>query len=88
MKMACRRDPDAAPTFLLQADRLLARDLTKGVHAHLHVGQLDAGAVARDADADGVVDDALHADEDALEGHGGSRWRGAAGVACAPPTLG
>ena len=54
------------PTFLLQADRLLAGDLAEGVHAHLHVGQLDAGPVARDADAHGVVDDALHADEDAF----------------------
>ena len=35
-------------------------DLAEGVHTHLHVGQLDAGAVARDADADRVVDDALH----------------------------
>ena len=69
MKMACRRIGTPRRTLLLQADRLLARDLAERVHAHLHVGQLDAGAVARDADAHGVVDDALHADEDALQRH-------------------
>ena len=64
--MACRRIRTPRPTFLLQADRLLAGNFTKRVHAHLDICQLDARAVARDAHAHGVVDDALHADEDAL----------------------
>ena len=61
MKMACRRIGTPRRTLLLQADRLLAGNFAKGVHAHFDIGQLDAGAVARDADAHGVVDDALDA---------------------------
>ena len=48
---------------LLEADRLLDADLVEGIHRHLDIGRLDAGAVRLDADFHVVVDDALDRDQ-------------------------
>jgi hypothetical protein len=44
----------AAP-FSFQAHGFFHGDLVEGVHAHLHVGDVDAGAVGLDAHLDVVV---------------------------------
>jgi hypothetical protein len=41
------RDELGGRALLLQAHRLFDGDLVEGVHAHLHIGNADAGAVAR-----------------------------------------
>jgi hypothetical protein len=46
--------------LLLQAHGLLDGDLVKGVHAHLHVGDVDPRAVGLHAHLDVVVDNTLH----------------------------
>ena len=51
---------------LLDAQRLLERDLVEGVDAHLHAVGDHAAAVGLDPDAHVVIDDALDADQDAL----------------------
>mmetsp|Transcript_69668 Transcript_69668/g.194741 ORF Transcript_69668/g.194741 Transcript_69668/m.194741 type:complete len:395 (-) Transcript_69668:72-1256(-) len=57
---------------LLHADRLLHGDLAEGVHRHLHVRELDALFIGRDAHLDGIVDDPLDSDENL---HLQRRWR-------------
>ena len=44
----------------LQADRFLDGDLVEGVHRHLDVGKLDAGAVRLDADLHVEIDNPFH----------------------------
>ena len=50
--------------LLLDAQRLLQRDLIEGIDAHLHTFGHDARAVRFDANADVVVHDALQANQD------------------------
>ena len=57
------RDHLGDDALLLQAHGLLDGDLVERVHAHLDVGDVDAGAVGLDAHLDVVVDDALDGDE-------------------------
>jgi len=49
--------------LFLQPHGLFDRDLVEGIHAHLHVGDVDAAAIRFDADLDVVVDDTLDGDE-------------------------
>src|SRR5499427_2708468 len=46
--------------LLFEPERLLDGDLVEGIHRHLDVRQLDAAAVALDANFDVVVDDPLY----------------------------
>ena len=50
--------------LLLQPERLLDRDLIEGIHRHLDVGELDAAAVALDANFHVVIDDPFDRHQD------------------------
>ena len=50
--------------LFLEAHGLLDGDFVEGIHRHLDVGGVDAGAVRLDPDLDVVIDDALDGDED------------------------
>ena len=68
----------------LQAHRLLDGDLVEGVHGHLDVGELHAGAIRLDADLDVVIHNPLDWDE-YLHGFLSSNLPPENALRCAPP---
>ncbi len=50
--------------FFLEAGGLLDGDLVKRIHAHLDVGDIDAGAIGLDANLDVVINNTFDGDQD------------------------
>ena len=68
-----KRDDLGHHALFLQADRFLDGNLVEGVHAHLDVGKIDAGAVGLDPRLHVIVDHALYADQ-------GFHWHSSTGT--------
>ncbi|OIQ65489.1 hypothetical protein GALL_529520 [mine drainage metagenome] len=61
---AAHRDHLGRSAFLPQANGFFHGDFVKGVHAHLHPGDIDAAGVGLDTHLDVVIHHALDGDQD------------------------